>query len=561
MQKIHQLPQHLISKIAAGEVIERPAYAVKELLENAIDAGSDTIKLELEESGLRKIVVTDNGEGMTREDVLECFKPHTTSKISDDHDLVGIKSLGFRGEALASIVAISNMTIASRTKNDHAGMQVRVHGGIVEDISPIGIPIGTRITVENLFYTVPARKKFLKTVRTELRHITELIMQLALAYPHIKISYIHNGKPIFDFPKHTNATSRMQFLLGYHIFQNLVPLSLSDSYITITGFVSKPHIASTSQQKQYLFVNKRKVSDKRIASTVKQAYGTLLDSSYFPIFVLFISLPHEAVDVNIHPRKDQVAFVDTQAVLSGVHAAIQQAFTDRNLIMQPQELITKPKDTKSYAGTYLKDTVIPWSATEPTKLYKSKEVIQIHTLYILIQTKRGVLVVDQHAAHERILYEQFLQTFSDQKKAQQIYTLPKAVSVELSVGETELIAEYKDQIQQLGFELEEFWTHTIKICAIPQLLKDRNPKELLQEILDDLSLEHTPTAVDVRSHKMLAYLACRSAIKAGQSLSQKSCKNLLEQLDKTPNKFTCPHGRPTHIEIPLQNLHKLFKRM
>ncbi len=566
MRKIHLLPQHLISKIAAGEVIERPAYAVKELLDNAIDAHADYIRIDISESGLKKIVVTDNGEGMSKEDLQESFKHHTTSKIFEEQDLVAIKSLGFRGEALSSIAAISSLTIQSRPKNQSTGTQITVRNGLLEAISPIGIPIGTCVIVEDIFHSIPARKKFLKSQRTELRHSTDMISNAALAFPTIRFVFSHNDKVIFDVPKTENILNRLSLFLGSSVFQNLLPISFKDSYSNISGFITKPHTSMSTPNKQFIFVNHRRVTDKLISQTIKQAYNTLLDSTSFPIFVLFLSLPYEIVDINIHPRKEQIKFVDTEIVLNAIKNAVNQTLMQNNLIenrsfgTDEKRFFGKKKATESYAALFLKDTVAPWTVLDSTQIHKSTDVIQIHNLYIVAQTKRGLLLVDQHAAHERILFEQFQKAFLEQKKRNDQYELPIPFSIEPSISDAQLLSEHSELLNQLGFELEDFGNNTFKITAIPNLLRDRNPKELLQELLDDLSEEKAIKTVDKRAYRMLTYLACRSAIKAGDVLTKQKCKNLLEELQKTPNKYTCPHGRPTHIEVNLKELHKMFKR-
>jgi len=302
MNKIHPLPDDIIARIAAGEVIERPVYAVKELLENAIDAKASVITIHIEEAGLKKITVIDNGEGMSKADILESFRPHTTSKIAGD-TMHEIRTFGFRGEALSSIAAISDMTIASRLVTDTSGYAIELKQGNIEKSGPIGIPAGTIVTVNNLFYTVPARKKFVKSIRTEFRHIIDLINIYALSYPNVRFTLIHNKKTILDISSNQSILDRIKQSLGEKIYRNIIPIQYEDGYIKLSGYISKPQVYAYTPEKHYLFVNKRKISDKLISQAIKDAYGTLLETSAYPAAILFIDVPYELVDVNVHPRK------------------------------------------------------------------------------------------------------------------------------------------------------------------------------------------------------------------------------------------------------------------
>jgi DNA mismatch repair protein MutL len=609
MSKIKLLSDSIISKIAAGEVVERPAYAVKELIENAIDAGADYIRIDIEKAGLQKISVTDNGEGMSREDIQLAFKRHTTSKIKDMGDLFRIHSMGFRGEALASIAAISNMTIQSKTKNQTAGTMVEVKAGELKNVSPVGIPVGTTVIVENLFYTVPARQKFLKSLQTEYRHIVQIITNAALAFPHIRFFFTNNKRTVFDLPptrhpeqsegsreeltyqrepsfedpntgssfstsfiRNDKLIQRIKTLLGTETFQHLIPLSFEHSYINISGFIAKPQLSTRSQQKQYIFVNNRPVKNKIISSAVKQSYGTLLEPQAYPIFILFIDIPHERVDVNVHPRKEEILFHDNDLISETIHQAVAETLAKHNLTFHDKRWKTydsplqnnfyvRDGSTQSYAAEILKDEVLPWEVEDITNIQPNADVIQIHNLYIVTQTKKGIFIIDQHAAHERILYEQFLQAFQKRKNLITQYELPKIITIDLSFTEAEIVKGHIEQLKNIGFDIEEFMNNTFKITAIPELFKDRNIKELILEMIDDLSQDKKIKDIDTRSHRMLTYLACRSAIKAGDNLTKQKMKELLEELQQTPNNSTCPHGRPTMIEITDKELKKLFRRI
>lgn len=568
MPKIQQLPQHVISKIAAGEVIERPVYAVKELIENSLDAGADAIKVIIEDSGLKRISVIDNGEGMSLEDIQECFKPHTTSKLSSEEQLHQIHTLGFRGEALSSIAAISYVTINSKTKGSAAGNSVILRDGIVEKIAPIGMPIGTQITVENLFHSVPARKKFLKSQRTEFRHIIDVLTHFAFSHPQVQFILIHNGKTILDLPKANDAIDRIQTLLGNDVFANFVPIEFVDSYVTIKGYIAKPQITTKTPHKQFLFINGRKIHDKGISLAVKTAYGTLLEKQSHPVCLLFFSMPHEVVDVNVHPRKEEVRFMNAQDLLKMIDAAIQKTLVEHtitfnanswknNVFLGDSDTYFSGKSTDSYAGKLLKEQQLPWTLLQNAKTDIS-QVIQMHNLYLVASTNDGMAVFDQHAVHERILYEQYLKAFAEKKSDEDMHTFAKPKVIEFGLSDAELLAENIETFTTLGFALETFKGKSFLLRSVPQLLFDRDHKELISNILENLRIDIDD--VDATTKKMIAYLACRGAVKAGDSLTKMQCKDLLQQLEKTPNNATCPHGRPTKVLVDLDMIHKMFKR-
>lgn len=569
MSRIKKLSPLLISKIAAGEVIERPAYAVKELVENAIDAEANNIRIDIEKAGLQKISVQDNGIGMTQEDLELAVLPHTTSKLYSAEALHSITSKGFRGEALASIAAMSDLTLQSRTKDTEGGTHIEVSQGNVLKIKPIGMPVGTTVIVENLFDPVPARKKFLRAPQTEFRHILDSIVTIALAHPEIRFFVTHNKKTILDIPRHKTLQERVHMLLGDTLFQHFIPVSFEESYITMAGFISKPQIHSTAG-KQYFFVNNRRISDQKIAQTIKETYGTLLDPHTQPIVVLFFDIPHEMVDVNVHPRKEQVHFYHQQIVLQAIAQMISETLQQKNLTFQDKrwkkgsnsfdDFLLRDGSTKTYAGSLLRDEVKTQLVEDKKPIDVHHELAQFHNLYLVTQTDKGIMLVDQHAAHERVLYEEFTAAFAGKKTQRTQHVLHKAVLLNLSAVDAEIMRNNLHELQQLGFEIEEFTSNTFKINAVPELFQDRNITELLLEMIEDLSQEKSVKTIDIRSHRMLTYLACRSAIKSGDTLSDEERKNLLTKLSACKNSFTCPHGRPTHIEISLQELAKMFKR-
>lgn len=562
MKTIHKLAPHIISKIAAGEVIERPAYAVKELIENAIDANANRIEVHIEESGLGKITVIDNGKGMSKEDLELCFLPHTTSKIKDEEELMGIKTLGFRGEALSSIAAISHLTLKSRTADNPAGTIVEIENGILETLAPIGMPPGTIVTVEHIFHTIPARKKFLKSAQTEFRHITDVVIHAALSFSQINFVLTHNNKTILDLPKKGASEDRVKVLFGESIFEHLLPIASEDGHIIISGFIGKPQVAAKQNLRQYVFVNNRFVTDKIISLAIREAYGTLLPASSTPIFKLDIQIPYELVDVNVHPRKEQVTYVNAKSIFDAVKLAVSQTLSEHNLTFNlakfKYESSAKIGETQSLSGKLLKETVLPWNREDSIQLSKQSPVIQIHSTYLLALTRNGVLLIDQHAAHERILYEQFLQTF--EKKKKEHFQLSKPITLHLSVSESQILEEYRSFFLKLGFDIEHFQGSSFVIRSIPVLYKGRNIEKIIRDMIDDLLNETGLKTIDSKTQRMLAFLSCHAAVKAGDSLTKEQAAKLVTQIQITKNNTTCPHGRPTQIEMPITMLDKMFKR-
>lgn len=563
MKRIHQLSSQIVSKIAAGEVIERPVFAVKELVENAIDAKADVISISIEESGLRKITVVDNGIGIEPEDLQESIKPHTTSKLSNEDELSHISTLGFRGEALASIAAISRVTLNSRIITNSAGTSIIIKNGKTEKISPIGMPVGTTVIVDQLFYTLPARKKFLKSARTEFHHILELILGYALSYPNIHFVLFHNKRAILDLPKSDDPLVRIEKLLGKDIFSSLLPISYTNSYISLTGYIAKPAYTTRTPSKQFLFINKRVVSDKGISLSIKSAYGNLLANNVYPICILNISLPYEMVDVNVHPRKEYVRFVDTHLLYDSIGQAVREALRSYDLMPDSSFGALFLRDavgsTDSYAGKLLKEKKLPWELSTKFNSYYST-LTQLHDVYLFMASDNGFVLIDQHAAHERILYEQFHHEFVKEKEKNNLFLFSKPGVFDLSISETNLLQENIILFQGLGWAIEHFKNNTFIIRSLPVIFQDRDYVKLLREMLEDIKENGKQKSLDDISNKMIAYLACRGAIKAGDRLTKKRAEQLIKQLEKTPNSATCPHGRPTKIAVDLERINKLFKR-
>jgi len=551
--KIKKLSPHIISQIAAGEVIERPAYAVKELIENAIDASAKTISIYIEDSGLKRITVSDDGNGMKKEDLLVSFLPHTTSKISTEEDIHAITSLGFRGEALSSIASISEMTIQSRHRNELSGFKVELSRGKVIQTSAIGMPPGTTVMLSNIFGHVPARKKFLKTARTELRLILDIVSDYILLYPKIAFTFTHNNRDYFTISAHHDLDRRIRTVLGDSLFVNLIPVTHEESYVKITGYIARPQYSIKGTSKLFIFINGRRIIDPIIGNAVKDAYKNLLEYGAYPIALLYLSLPPEMIDVNIHPRKQEVRFLDPTPLYSTVSKAVAETLQNNNLTFL--NVSWKDGGTKTHLGKILKTELME----DIDHIKKEADVLQLHDLYLITETKKGMIIVDQHAAHEAILFRKLKIQYEKHKTKGKSLELGQPLLLDLSPSDKEVILEYAELFRKLGFEMEEFG-EMFRINIIPEIFKDRDISDLIHELIEDLRAERLIPDIDRRTYRMLSYLACRTAIKAGTPLSQEKMKELIANLIDSDMTYTCPHGRPVKVEISLSVLHKMFKR-
>jgi len=651
MAEIIQLPEDLVNKIAAGEVVERPASVVKELIDNAFDAFADTVTVTIDQGGIKKIHVVDDGVGMTREDAEMAFKPHTTSKIKTEEDLLNIKTFGFRGEALASIASVSKVTLKTRKSGADLGTEIKIEGGKVISVNEVGAPVGTSILVEDLFYNVPARKEFLKSAQTEYKAVLEIIDAYAFAEPNIGLKFIHNEKAIYNLPPKDKLEDRAREILGKDKYKKMIPLFFEHPHAEIYGFTAKPELASERKKNQYLFVNKRYVNSKSIAYAVKKAYGSLIPNNTYPPFVVFIDVPPNIVDVNVHPRKLEVKFSDEKFIFSSVQTAVKAALDRTDLTpgnetdgatnkkdpfgfgglggtgglgafgkppagtqqkanpfgafggfgKKPTGTTNSPfgspvksnkpktdpfgfgsstktkkdplkntvnlKDTKKKSSLGLGDDIFGGfdsefsDNTEPDEQPKSNtKILQIHNLYIVVEAEDGIAIYDQHALHERIIYEQLINSHKKEKEEGAIQPLMTPVVINLTASESATYEANKEAIEKAGFKVEEFGKNTYKITEVPAVLADKDLNKLFHEVLEDLESEEEIKDVDNQSNKALTYLSCRSAYKAGDSLPDEELAAMIDKLRETEIKYTCPHGRPLKIEISMKELAKLFKR-
>lgn len=559
---IQILSEQIVSQIAAGEIIERPAYVVKELIENAIDARASEITIDIEQGGMKKIVVTDNGTGMTKEDVLLCTQLHATSKISDETDLHAVKTFGFRGEALASIASVSRLAIQSRQVDTEVGHGIEMEFGNIVKTLPVGMPVGTRILVQQLFAKTPVRKKDAISSRSEQKHILSVVIDQALSHPEIGFRLISEGKKQLDVVMGQTKAERIEALLGANFIVDRLPVKGDESYLSAEGLISRPADATLGSSKQYFYVNNRPIKSKLLSQALKDAYGSLLPHTHHPIAILFLTVPFEFVDVNIHPRKATVRFADDTFVYEAIQRIIRNLLSSYDITAQVSiptfidaKNSTKPL-TRSFIGTLLKEDIKPHIIKKPV----IRSVTQIHATYIVVETDSGMFLIDQHAAHERVLFEQLQQKYQLRKKISTKHILVQPVEMKVGAQEDFILKEYVEEFLILGFEISSLKKQTWSISAVPDLFADRDPLQLINEMIAELQRSDVISTIDKKTHRMLTFLACKSAIKAGDVLDQKQIHSLLEMFFATENRYTCPHGRPSCIEFSKPALEKMFHR-
>ncbi len=580
-RKIEVLPESISQVIAAGEVIERPASVVKELMENAIDAGSLEITVELKAGGLQLIRVVDNGEGMDQEDVPVAFQRYATSKIKNAEDLYAIHTLGFRGEALPSIAQVSKMTLQTKTPHSLSGTKVICEGGEIKTISEIGCPIGTEVEVKHLFYNIPVKRKFLKSVRSELRYALNHFLRLSLSHPTISFKFIHDGRTLHEHLKTESPLVRIEAIFGKEIYRHLQPIGFEEGGIWISGFASLPSFSKRNAEGIYFYVNQRFVKDRMIYKAILDAYRHILPSNQFPVVILFINIPPSTVDVNVHPTKAEVKFKDPERVYQAVFAAIRMVLEEglsRSEEMAPgggrgewvfqksvqpsffvQETLSPPFSLASRKEecilTVQEGGEIQWEAE---KKWPYTVLGQIRGTYILCEGEGNLIFIDQHAAHERILFEKFKKEYENRSMISEKLLLP--ILIELSVEESYILESSGEALKGIGFEIEPVGEKLFAIQSIPSFIDQKDPKEIVREILDELSFLEKQGKGKETIHTLLVTLACHSAIRGNFILKKEEMDKLVENLAPFHPTTTCPHGRPIFFVLPLDDLKKQFKR-
>ncbi len=595
MGQIVILDQNMINMIAAGEVIERPASVVKELVENSIDAGATKIIISIEDGGRKLISVTDNGCGMDGEDLVLAFDSHTTNKIKTSKDLQGISTLGFRGEALASIASIAQVKAISRTKDSPSANCIEIDCGNKSNASPASADYGTTIQVRDIFYKLPARRKFLKTANTEMEHITEHFIRIALAKDDLDMTLIHNGKELYRLPGKQNIRQRIAELLSPEFGENLIETESSEKDLHIFALLGKPAISRTNNKFQYVFLNGRFIRDKFISHAIKEAYRGCIEPNRFPAVFLFIQMPCENYDVNVHPTKIEVRFYNTNLIHSQVLSALRQKLLGTNLQTQAKLPVTKVMESGSPAAHHRSQEIadamaeffkkhqpvqtqqqfdlpqkkrfvplhppagqVAESQTVPSLRAGTREFLQIHDSFIVAEADDGFIIVDQHALHERIIYEDLCGRIQKSSLESQKLLIPE--SFQLTDIQADAIGANEELLEKLGIELAPFGPKTYAIQAFPTLLAKVAPLDFVQDLIDLLTDKGLGLDAEELLDEVLSMAACKAAIKAGSKLTDNEIEQLLADKERIERASRCPHGRPTVIKFTMAELEKQFKR-
>lgn len=572
MSNISILPDILINKIAAGEVIERPASVIRELLDNAIDAGATRIEVDILHGGKKLMKVSDNGCGMNRDDALLCFERHATSKIRSEEDLFNITSLGFRGEALAAIASVSKITLTTCTAGSGAGTKIEIGVNHKKDVSDAPSSTGTTIEVRDIFYNTPARRKFLKSNPTELSHIIETVMQKAFAYSAIGFTLTHNNGELINAPSATTLEERFAQLYGEELSEEFIRVGIEERGMKIYGFVSNPDFTRAGRSQQVIFVNKRPVKNPTVNHAIYSAYDTLIARDRHPAYFLFLDIDGKKVDVNVHPAKREVRFEKPDEIHTMVRAAVYKA-------LNPGADISIMTSEVSYAG--FRNISRPFSASfdNPVVSEQSADIFPVSQTdffssgiaqhvqpffyvgesFFATVTNDGLLLIDQHAAHERIQYEKFIKKTTLETKP---LFLP--LRIELPVKEYRLVLHHKDLLNSLGLDIEDFGGNNIIVRSLPKELSKADMKGLLMDVAAGILEEETSGIKDTTEEALLkniaARIACHKSVRGSEQLTNEELSKMMYDLEKCDEPGRCPHGRPTRIHFSLDDLRKMFKR-
>ena len=565
MNRITLLPSDVSQKIAAGEVIERPFSVVKELVENSLDAQASEIKVELVEGGKRLLRVTDNGHGMSRDDALLSFERHSTSKISTEADLDKIRTLGFRGEALPSISAVSRVTLQTSEKNGSSGTLIEREGEEVLRVEDIAFPQGTSIEVADLFFNLPARKKFLRSERSELGQVVKYLTQAALASPEIRISLYHGKRKVFDYPRVGHLKERIFQVYGGDIIDRILEVDYKDGHLALFGYASRPPTGRRDRKQQFFYVNNRPVKDKILQAALNRSYKSFLEKDNFSEAFLFLSLPLTDVDVNVHPTKTEVKFIDSNAIFRFVHRSLEQALLKamgvKEIYPSQQEKTHEffvseyQKDPTSFGFKKQRQDEQALFTFPKSKKFESTPVLgQYCNMYIVAAGEEELLIIDQHNAHERVLFDRYVEIDSQKKWPQKLALLP--IVFDLSPSQIESFEDGRELLEGLGFRLEEMGGRSYALKEYPGIFKEDEAKDIFLSLLEDVQEEK----IDEKKHKLLATLACKTAIKAGEVLTREKMEYLVDELFKTSNFSLCPHGRPITVKIQKGEIERGLKR-
>ncbi len=589
--KIQKLARQEAQKIAAGEVVERPANIVKELVENSLDAGATTITISVKQGGKTHIAITDNGCGMEPEDAQICFERHTTSKIKTIDQLQDITTFGFRGEALASICSVAKVTITTKTADALEGLQLKIENGIIESVKTVASQTGTSITIDDLFYNVPARKKFLKTTATEWNRVATLFKAFALDNCHVHFKLIHDDTVVYNCPPTKTVPERIIQLFDAPLTNHVMGLSeFQENDISISGAVTTQQYARYDRNGIFFFVNNRWVKNYQLTNALTKGYLNVLPSGRYPAAVVCLNINPKTIDVNVHPKKEEIQFLNPRVVESAITAAVKTTLENHlseqlkrtvslapelqynapippppfnplaELPFMPEEKIQEPEKKEQQAPEQKEESPEPIPVVEQKTLEQKGTIIgHYNQTYILLEKKDGLLFIDQHAAHERILYEKFKERFNEVA----IVNLLFPITVQISTENMQLIEPHLEIFNQHGIKIEQLGPNQLAIKATPVFFKNQPINDLIEQVIGwvkELQQVNKEDFYKTITEKLRAQMACKAAIKAGYSMTTETMEQLLADLETCDNRFTCPHGRPTSFLLPLNDLERKFKR-
>jgi DNA mismatch repair protein MutL len=586
--QIRILPDHVANKIAAGEVVDRPASVVKELVENALDAGATQISVDVVAGGRKAIAVSDNGSGMSRDDALLSVERHATSKIRDADDIENVSTLGFRGEALAAISAVSQFTLVTRRADDGGGVEVVMSGGKMQDVRETGCPPGTTIHVRHLFYNIPARRKFLRSEETELTHVRQVFMVYALSYPEVGFALTVDGRETYRLASGAGVEDRLRDLYGADLSMSLRPVKFSAGGITVSGYAGLPHLNRADRTEQYIFINRRPAAAPLLSHSLAEAYHTLLPKGRYPVLFLYIEMEPSMVDVNVHPAKKEVRFRKPSEVRDAVIQAIRQALSSPQkypvgtpppveIVSATQPLIAIPDLPMSHTFAYPRLPMVPSEAVEktaamvePTEGRVAPESAsrpwswcrvlgQVGGLYVVMETEDGLVLMDPHAAHERLLFERYMREIAANRVASQGLLTP--LTVELLPPDAQRVRDNLTLLKAMGFGVSEFGGDAFLVDALPTCIGDALASDLLAAVAQNLERAGARGGTERCAEENIAQAACKAAVKARDRLTLHEIEQLVVDLAGAEMPYTCPHGRPTVIFMSYNELHKKFGRM
>ncbi|MGM0445772.1 MAG: DNA mismatch repair endonuclease MutL [Bacillota bacterium] len=597
MDDIIQLPETVANQISAGEVIERPASIVKELVENSIDAGSEHITIKIKDGGKEKIQVIDDGTGIKPDQVKLAFSRYATSKIESADDLFSLSTLGFRGEALASISSISKVEVITRHKDELKGKKLVIEGGEIKEDTTIGAPVGTNITIRDIFFNTPARYKYMKTTRTEFRHISDILNKEVISFPNINFKFYHDGKNLLDTPGNGKVKDTIYSIFGKEMTDNLIYINHKEQFVNIQGYIGEPSYNRSSRIHQYFYANGRSVESNLLSKALENGYKGYINKNKNPIGFIFIDLNPILVDVNVHPTKRMVKFSRYQTIMDVLKSAVKskldsintvkkfQFKDDKNKVKYKSDTFDFNKDNLNNKGKkkeYKKEQL--FKESKNNNYNKTRTVIknyqnnrddidldlefdlkitkifgQLYNTYIMVEAEEGLYLIDQHNAHEKIIYNELLEKHNNDKKINS-QTLLTPVNIELSNTEMDIVMNNQSIFEKLGIHYEQFGPKSIIVNEIPTYLKNKDQKEVIRETIDEIVKKNKNIEKSKLIDEALKYVACRSAVKAGELLPNNQIKYIVNNLFKLENYDRCPHGRPILLILSKEEITKEIGR-